>query len=28
VGQEFIPRAATKAGNLEAIRSAVRLCDV
>ena len=28
VGQEFIPRAATRAGNLEAIRAAVRLCDV
>jgi hydroxypyruvate isomerase len=28
VGQEFIPRAATQAGNLEAIRAAVRLCDV
>ena len=28
VGQEFIPRAATKTGNLEAIRAAVTLCDV
>ena len=28
VGQEFIPRAAEKAGNLQAIGSAVRLCDV
>jgi hydroxypyruvate isomerase len=28
VGQEFIPRAATQAGNLQAVRSAVRLCDV
>jgi hydroxypyruvate isomerase len=28
VGQEFIPRAATQAGNIQAIRSAVRLCDV
>jgi len=28
VGQEFIPRAGDKAGNLRAVRSAVRLCDV
>ena len=28
VGQEFIPRAGDKGGNLKAVRSAVALCDV